>query len=179
MMITAEQQRHTNCWTVRYICRSSWPFLSSSQTSHKSCRFVVPVTAQILLNFANDFLCLIIRNSAHPSNYIIISKSLLCFPGRTFSSRHHCEKLYGCCCCCCDHFSTRFRTGEEEQRNKDNRKNRYKTTVNKDGRSRGGISSFASYLAEHPITDERVPLALVCCLVRYCVGCSASKSSIK
>lgn len=26
--------------------------------------FVVPVTAQILLNFANDFLRLIIRNSA-------------------------------------------------------------------------------------------------------------------
>lgn len=50
--------------------------------------------------------------------------------------------------------------------------------------ARGYISSFASYLAEHPITDERdererVPLAPVCCLVRYCVGCSASKSSRK
>ena len=73
--------------------------ISSYRHHTKAARvsFVVPVAAQILLNFANDFLRLIIRNSAHPSNYkFIISKSLLCFPGRTFSSRHHCEKLYGC-----------------------------------------------------------------------------------
>lgn len=106
--------------------------------------------------------------------------------------RHHCEKLYGCCCCCCDHFSLYIlldlKLAEKNREIKTIGKiDRYKTTVDKDGCARGGISSFASYFAEHPPPSrmremrerERFPLALVCCLVRCCVWCSASKSSIK